>query len=215
MTPKAKFQSIILSLTTGIIILLWIAFGKSFEFPEVIIVLSGAFVSLTTYKLLYSLLNYIANQSRLFRMLILHKEFVEGTWVGFYIGMKGEVRFIIEEFKQDLDGLVIKGKGFNENKELHAKWISEISNINARTKKLRYMYEVSPINENMTGYGIADFDLEELNVIDIPQKITGFSSDNHWGKRIKSIEFKIKGKKTDREYLEIANRIYTENIHNY
>ena len=77
------------------------------------------------------------------------------------------------------------------------------------------MYEVSPMNENMTGYGIADFDFEELNFIGIPQKITGFSSDNHWGIRIKSIEFKVKGKRTDKEYLEIAERIYLENISNY
>jgi hypothetical protein len=217
MKACAKFQAIILSLTTAIIILIWKKFGNQFEFPFIILFLSGGLISLATYRFLYSLLIFIFSRSRLFRMILLHKSYLEGTWVGFYIGLGEKVRFIKEEFKQDLDGLIIKGTGFNENKQNHATWISDITKIDERLGKLTYMYEVDPINENMTGYGVANFNLEYINFFGFSKRITGFSSDNHWGKRIKSIEVKISNKHniSDIDALKIAEKVYNENINNY
>jgi hypothetical protein len=217
MTASAKFQAIILSLTTAIIILIWKEFGNQIGFPLIVLFLSGGLISIATYKLLYSFLIFIFGRSRLFRMFLLHKLYLEGTWVGFYIGIGGKVRFIKEEFKQDLNGLIIKGTGFNENKQMHATWISDTTKIDDRLGKLIYMYEVYPVNENMTGYGVANFDLKEFNFLGISQRITGYTSDNHWGKRLKSIEVKISNRHniSDKDALVIAEKIYNENINNY
>jgi len=217
MTANAKFQSIVLSLTTAIIVLVWKEYGNMFEFPTIVVFLSGGLISLATYKLLYEILKFIFSKWRLFRKIILHKSYLEGTWIGFYIGLNGNLRYIIEEFTQDLNGLLIKGKSFNENKQLHSKWISNIVQIDDKFRKIKYMYEVTPINENMTGFGIADFDLEKSNCFGFYRRITGYSSDNHWGKRIKSIEIKKSDnfKILDNKALEIAEIIYSENIGNY
>lgn len=217
MTATSKFQSIVLSLTTAIIILTWHKYGDMIKYPDIIVFISGGFISLATYKLLYELLKIIFSNSRLFRKLILRKSYLEGTWAGFYIGISGKVRFIVEDYKQDLDGIVIKGKGFDENKNRHANWISDIAKVEVRKSKISYMYEVTPINEKMNGIGVAEFDLENLNIIGIPKKITGYSSDNHNGIRIKSIEKKISSKHNISEYdaLEKAQSIYDENIGNY
>ena len=217
MTASAKFQSIVLCITTALIILTWRFFGDRIEFPGIIVFLSGGLVSLATYTCLYKTLKFFFDRSRYFRMLILHNSYLEGTWIGFYIGISGDIRYIKEEFRQDLDGLIIKGKSFNENKQLHAKWMSDVVRIDTRLLKLKYMYEISTIHDNMNGYGIADFDLEELNFFGISKKITGYTSDNHWGKRIKSIEFKKSDKFniSDVEAVRLAEKIYETNIESY
>ena len=216
MTANARFQSIVLSLTTAVIVLIWKEYGNSFEFPTIVVFLSGGLISLATYRLLYEFLKFIFSRWRLFRRVILHKSYLEGTWIGFYIGISGNIRYIKEEFKQDLNGIIIKGRSFDENKQLHAKWVSDVVRIDDRLSKIKYMYEVTPIKENMTGYGIADFDLEENN-FGIYHRITGYTSDNHWGQRIKSIEIKqsAKFKISDSEALAIAENIYEENRGNY
>lgn len=211
MKAKERFHAIILSLTTAIIVFVWNKFGDQIEFPGIIVFLSGGFISIATYKLLFEILKFIFSKSRIIRLLLLRKEYMEGTWVGFYIGLEGNVRFIIEEFYQDLDGIIVKGTGYNEEKNIHASWNSDIVKIDTKSRLLLYLYNVTPIHQTYNGVGIANFDLNEVNFWGASKRITGYTADNHNGVRVKSFEIKISSKHSisKENALERAEQFYT------
>lgn len=48
---------------------------------------------------------------------ILGNYYLEGTWVGFFVGNSGKIRYICERFEQSLEGIIIQGSSYTDNQK--------------------------------------------------------------------------------------------------
>lgn len=157
MTPTTKFQSYVLSLTTLIVFTIWFKYEDMIQIDPYLKIISTTLISLGLYRFVGSLLLFLFKKIRLVRKFFLGPRYLEGTWVGFYIGYKGNVRYIVERFEQDFETLIIRGTSYNEQKKFHTSWISFPANVDIAKGELTYMYELRGINEVFNGTGIVFF----------------------------------------------------------
>jgi len=206
MIPIKRFNSIVISLTTICVFIIWYyvsIFLKSppcwlKDFPTtqkaiVIFVLTGL-LSHSIYKIVFVLFAYVIKQTKWIKKLIFSSSYLEGTWIGFYLGYLGKVRYVIETFEQDLDGLVIRGKAFDENLIFHSTWIANTVNIDPKKGQLSYHYKVESPIEVSDQNGIAFFNFERDNTNKPPESLIGFSADLHLGTKCKATEIKKSNK---------------------
>lgn len=210
MTPSIKLHSITFGVATALVFTLW---SKLFELSQLnatVKIVLGALISLGLYRLIATGLIYLVKTSTAVKKLFLGTYFMEGTWVGFYIGQSGSPRFIIERFEQEIDTLTIRGKSYNEASEYHNEWVAAHVNIDTLHARISYMYECMNIHENTNKNGIAVFNFDRRNQYSSPHRLTGYSADLNIGRRIKALEIKMSdlGKVTEEEALQKAKDIY-------
>jgi len=209
-----KFQSYVLSITTLIIFTVWIKFGDYININPYLKIISTTLISLGLYQFVATILLFLFKNIRIIRKYFLGPKYLEGTWVGFYIGHGGQVRYIVERFEQDFETLIIRGTSYNELEKFHTSWISFSANVDIAKGELTYMYELRGINEVFNGTGIVFFSFHRKNQDTAPTMIKGFSADLHNnGKRTKSFEYKLKDKEnnlTDIEAIKKAIEFYNK-----
>lgn len=191
MRPSIKLHSITFGFSTAMVFAIW---SKVFELINIngtYKVILGGLISLGIYRLAATGILYLVKNSNKIKKLFLGAYYLEGTWVGFYIGVSGSVRFLIERFEQDIDSLVIRGRSYSEVTKYHATWTASSVNIDTLNGIISYMYECLPINDNSNNNGIAIFHFERANQYSAPNKLIGFASDLHIGKRTRALEIKI------------------------
>ena len=214
MKPIIKFNSIILSLTTIVIFAGWVSLSDLIiKYPELTIILSGIF-SIGVYRMFFLLLSLAVKNWIWFKSLVFGNYFLEGTWVGFFIGNEGKVRYYVETFEQDFESVIIRGKSFNET-GYHASWIAETNNIDVKRGTLSYTYNTDAIGNTFINSGIAFFNFERSCLNKAPNSLIGFSSDLYNPRKFKSFEKKI-SYNTSHDYvgaLDTAKEIYTLNKH--
>ena len=206
MKPTTKFQSYVLGLTTLVVFTLWVNYEKQVAINPYLKVLSASIFSLGLYRFIASLLLLILNRVRLIR-----KFFLGPYWIGFYIGLRGNVRYIVERFEQDLETLFVRGQSYNEEYKFHTSWISYPANIDLPKGELAYMYELKGTQDVSNGTGIVFFNFHRDNKNSPPKMIKGFSADLHNdGRRTRSFEYKEADdfKITDAKALEKAIEFY-------
>lgn len=148
-------------------------------------------ISAGVYKGFFSFIDKLMKNYQWMKKQILSSYYMEGTWVGFYIGVAGKVRYMVETYEQTMDDLVIKGISFDENKNLHTFWTSESYNINAESGELIFQYKVKSTHEQTDPNGIAYFNLNRKNNKKATDFIVGYSVDSHLGKKCRAIEMKF------------------------
>lgn len=191
MKPSEKLNATAFTLATLIVFSLWTSLPSIVVIIPSLKVLLGGLVSLASYRLMVKTLQELAKRIIWIKKIFLGPAYLGGTWIGFYIGTTGKVRYIIERFEQDMDSLVIRGKSFNHHSLYHAQWNASSVNIDILNGRISYMYECLPINDNSNGNGIAIFNFERDDQYSPAKLLTGFSSDLHIGKRAKAFEIKI------------------------
>ncbi len=213
MKPSIKLHSIAFALSTAIIFSIWTGASELVQIHPALKITLGALVSLGLYRLLAQGIVYLTRKSVMFKKLFLGPYYLGGTWVGFYIGISGKERFLIERFEQDIDALVIRGKSYDETLKYHAAWTASSVNIDIIKGRISYMYECTPINENLNGNGVAIFDFQRENQYSIPKRLSGFSADLHIGQRTKALEIKISDdcNVVENEALNKAKKLFKEN----
>jgi hypothetical protein len=211
MRPVDKFQTYSLSTATLIVFGIWIGLTKLPAIPDWIKLIITALMSFGVYKIVVVSFSGIIRKFKFIKRFILGPYYLEGTWVGFYIGASNNVRYIVERFEQEIDSLVIRGKSYNESSNYHSTWTTDTINIDVKKGKLTYMYDVDSIRDISNNVGIASFKFERENQYKAPKKLMGFSADLHISKKIKAIEIKINEKLSDSELLERAKSVYEEN----
>jgi len=214
MTPSIKLNSIALAIATMIVFSIWTFITNLDSIPDTLKIILGSIISLGLYRLIASFIIFFTKQSIWIKRQLFGAYYLEGTWVGFYIGVSGKERFIIERFEQNLETLVIRGKSFNEHTKFHSTWTAPTVSIDMAKGKISYMYETIPINDKLNNNGIAIFNLERDSQYKAPKGLTGFSSDLHLGgNRVKAMEVKISNScsMSETEALKEAKKIYTEN----
>lgn len=213
-----KFQSYVLSITTLIVFTIWFKYSVNFQINPYLKVISSSIFSLGLYRLVATSLLFLFKKLRFIRKFFLGPKYLEGTWVGFYYGINGEEKFIIERFEQDFETLIIRGVSYNKNKKFHTSWISFPANIDLLRGELTYMYELKGINEISNGTGIVFFNFHRENQEEAPNMLKGFSADLHnSGRRAKSLEYKISHDHdiTDADALVMAIDFYNKNKDNF
>lgn len=232
MKPQERINSIVISITTMIVFGLWliikeliIKYPKWFTDPNnqeynIIGIVAIGFISIGIYRSLIILVTIIIKKINWIKKGVLSSYYLEGTWIGFYIGVSGNVRYIIETYEQTLDNLVIKGISFDENKNLHTFWTSESYNINIESGEITYQYKVKATKENTDPNGIAYFSFIRGNNKKPPKQIVGYSADSHLTLKCKAMEKKYNDS-TDYDIekaLEEAVKFYQskkDNVFNY
>ncbi|MDM1554446.1 MULTISPECIES: hypothetical protein [Chryseobacterium] len=212
MKPTTKLNSITIAITTSIIFSLWQFLIKlSTEYP-ITTTLIGLATSLGVYRIIANFLIYLVNKSPWIKRKFLGPYFLEGTWVGFYIGASGNVRYIVEKFEQEIDSLVIRGKSFDENFNYHSSWISNSVNIDVISGRITYMYELIPLKEIKNNNGVCVFNFERDNQYSKPDGLMGFSADIHIGMKIRAKEIKISDtcKFSEKEAFESAKKVFED-----
>jgi len=203
MKPHQKISAFAISITTSILFIPWV-FIKNLliEKPDwfinpdnqkynIIGVILLGFISIGVYRILLTFVEFMMRSSNYVKKWILSSYYMEGTWIGFYIGVSGNVRYIIETYEQTLDDLVIKGMSFDETKNLHTFWTSESYNIDANTGEINYQYKVRSTHEKTDPNGIAYFNFIRDNNKKSPEFIVGYSADSHMTKKCRAVEKKL------------------------
>lgn len=217
-STTTKFQSYVLSLTTLIVYTVWFKYSDKIQIDPYLKIISTTLLSLGLYRFVATILLWLFKRIRFIRKFFLGPQYLEGTWVGFYIGLSGHVRFIVERFEQDFETLIVRGTSYNNQKKFHTSWISFPANIDVAKGELTYMYELKGINQVSNGTGIVFFSFHRKNQGKAPRMIKGFSADLHNnGTRTKSLEYKLPDSSnlTDAEALEKAIDFYNKNKNSF
>ena len=115
MSPELKFHSIVISITTALVFIVWLFLNKLIvAYPIAAVVLSGL-ISLGLYKSLALLLLSLFKKIQTIKKFILGPRYMEGTWAGFFVGHKSNIRLVVETFEQDLSRTVIRGRVYDES----------------------------------------------------------------------------------------------------
>lgn len=194
MKPLVRFHTVILSLTTTIIFIGWIKLSTIIIQHPFISVISAGLFSISIYRILLSILANLIKRIWWVKKLFYGRFYMEGVWVGFFIGNEDKIRYFIEVFEQDFEDLRIKGESFKEEGGYHGMWESEATNINIKKAKLTYTYQTDSIDNTFINPGIAVFNLKRKTTFKPPYELIGFSSDLYSGNKIKSLEIKISDK---------------------
>ena len=213
MKPSYKLQSLALTLATTIVFTIWIKIIPMLQLNDFTKIIIGTLTSISSYRFIATTIIYLMSKSSKIKKYFLGSTYLEGTWVGFYIGSQGKVRFIIESFEQDVDNLIIRGKSYDDSSKYHAAWVASNVNIDASKGIISYMYDCIPINDNSNGNGIAIFNFSRKNQYSKAEGIMGFSADLHIGKRVRAFEIKISDKcfVNETKALIEAKKLYDEN----
>lgn len=217
MTTTTKFQSYVLTVTTLLVFTAWIKLDDFINLNPYLKILITSLISLSVYRIVASFFLLIFQKIKIVRKFFLGPKYMEGTWVGFYIGIGGKPRYIVEHYEQDFETLIIRGSAYDENTNLHTSWISFPANIDVQKGELTYMYELKGIKEKSNGTGIVFFSFIRKNQNSAPKKIKGFSADLHNnGFRTKSYECKLSDSNDveDSEAIIKATDFYNQNKNN-
>lgn len=212
MKPLVKLNSIAFAISTSVVFSLWQILLKTQGTNPLIITIVGVIVSLGLYRITANFIILLIQESTWIKRKFLGPQFLEGTWVGFYIGPSGNQRYLIEKFEQEIDSLVIRGKSFDENLNYHSSWTSSSVNIDVNYGRITYMYELTPLKEIKNNNGICVFNFERDNQYSKPKGLEGFSADIHIGSKVKAKEIKVSDycKFPENEALEKAKEIFEQ-----
>lgn len=196
MRPESKLNSLTLSIVVLLMftILKWVIPYLE-HLDSVKITLTSGLISILSavglYKITFSILISLMENWHWLKKKILANYYVEGTWVGFFIGRGKDTRYVIETFEQDLHTIQIKGHSYTEQGELHAQWTSESVTIDVEKGRLIYSYTCDIISREVTLQGLGIFDLKRKNKNKLPFAINGYVADLLDGKRLPVHEIKI------------------------
>jgi hypothetical protein len=194
MNPLIRFHSIVLIITTLSVFYLWeFILSITIAYPNLKIFLA-ALISVGIYRLFVMIFKALILKIRRVKKWVFGAYFLEGLWIGFFMGKDDKVRFYIETFEQDFDSLIIRGKGFRKNEGYFGSWISENASINIKKGTLIYTYETDALSNSFINPGLASFLFERKRIDIPPYRLIGFSSDLYNPKKLKSFEEKISDK---------------------
>lgn len=207
------YRSIVFTLTTAVTFYLWSQINQMMAQKVWLGILLSGVISLGTYRIILKFMEWILLKSNKTKAIIFGSSYLEGTWVGCYLGHDDKPQFYIESFEQDFDGLVIRGKCFYENGSFKGTWTSERVIIDAEKGKITYTYITDMINNTHKNQGLAEFRFDRATKKDCPDRMVGFSSDVFTSKKFLSIEERVKDKKEllESELLNRAKTVYEKN----
>jgi hypothetical protein len=195
MTPSTKFNSLIASITVSMmfpsVAFLIPLLKKAGVGHPALLAAAGLLASAGAYAALAVALRWLMDRSRHARAIVLGPHYVHGTWIGWFRGHSGALRYMVEHFAQDLDGFVISGRSYTEQRAVHGFWSSESVSVDARRGRLvfTYSFEVVDRSQALTGIHTSLFRRPSLRTA--PDAYSGFAHDLNDQQRIAVHSYKI------------------------
>jgi hypothetical protein len=194
MKPIITLYSSVLSLSAIIVFYLWTILYPLQEINTTYKIIITAIFSVGTFRLFIKLMTILTKKCPFIRKIILSNLYLEGTWVGFYIGNSGKERFFVERIEQNLEDITIKGKTWDETQKFHSHYNSISVNIDIKRGIILFLYDSACVYEAGFNQGIANLYIERDNQYSAPKTLTGFYRDVHLPKRTKCKIIKISDK---------------------
>lgn len=195
MHPEARFHSTIVALVVPIMYFSLRALlphippaGASMTFGQSAIALLA---SLGVYRVLAQIFMAVFRHVPVVKRWILGPYYIEGTWVGYYIGSSGDLGYVVETVEQDLSTLVLKGASYSADGNLLARWETNSATVDPIKGTLTYSHTCDVIGVAVPHQGIGVFDLRRPSAKAPADEIEGYSADLTHGRRAQSHEKKI------------------------
>jgi len=194
MNPLTRFHSIILVVTTLTVFSLWEVSKNIANYNPFFVIPIAAITTIGFYRIFMLLIKVLILKVRFIKKWVFGAYYMEGVWIGFFIGNNNKVRFYIETFEQDFESITIRGKGFRENEGYFSSWISESVTFDVRKGVLNYTYQADTLSNSFINPGLACFNVERRKRQGAPYRLFGFSADLYNPNKLKSFEEKINDK---------------------
>jgi hypothetical protein len=133
----------------------------------------------------------VLRHNKYLKKVVLGPSYMEGTWVGHFIGHNDDIRYVVEIFEQELDYLVIRGYSFSEDGTRHAQWLSDALHIDSIKGRITYTYTCDVLSMGSPHQGIGVFDVQRENSRAHPTGIHGYVAEVTDGIRLPVKEIKM------------------------
>jgi len=208
---RKKITTIALTITTFSILSLWqLALPDESKYLWLKPLVAAAF-SYGIYSFLIVSLSTFLPKLKFIKRWLFGRDYVDGVWIGAYVGCMLEPRIFYEEYDQKLETVTVRGKSFLLDGTPHATWTSTSFNISHDHDKLFFTYSVQSFTTESSGNGYAQF----TPVLDSQGKhieeLRGFSFDLHNGIMIPALEKKMDKKADEKSLMESAKALYSNN----
>lgn len=213
MNALNKYRELIFTIFTAIMYFVWNYVDLFNSEKWYVITIFPVITSYGTYKLLLKLVELLANNCQSFKKLVFASEYLEGMWIGCFIGKDGNPQYFVETFEQDFNGLIIRGRNYYKNGSFKGTWVSEKVSINAEKGELSYTYITDMINNTYSNRGFGDFSFIRKSPNKAPNKLIGFTTDLFNNKKCFAIEERVEIENIldDNEIVAKAISIYEKN----
>ena len=216
MKNYSNYRAIVFTVTTSLIFFIWSILQSSLNqlqgIETIYTLLVGSVVSLGAYKMVLKIAEKVILYLPFAPQIIFGNTYLDGVWVGVYIGRTGKPRYIIEYFEQDLEHLITRGKAFYEDKTYKGCWTSDNVAIDPEKGNIKYTYNT--VIEDISFYkgGFAEFHFERKSKHAAPYMLFGFSTDSDSPFMNKAVEVKVDSKElTEDELIEKAIEVFNQN----
>ncbi|WP_086776012.1 hypothetical protein [Vibrio coralliirubri] len=124
MSPEIKFHSLVTSATTLIVFSVWsLSLQIVSKYPVASVAVAGVF-TLGIYRVVNTIFLTIFRKVKLIKKFILGASYMEGTWVGFFVGHNKNIRYLVETFEQDLSLLKVRGRVYRDDFSYHSGFVA-------------------------------------------------------------------------------------------
>ncbi|WP_238861124.1 hypothetical protein [Clostridium sp. YIM B02569] len=177
MKPLERLYSIVFTITTAVIFFLWGYIESTIVQKSIIGIPLGALIALGTYRSVLEIIIYLISNIYGAKKLFFGRYYLEGVWVGCYLSKNKTPVYFIEEYDQDFDTLIIRGRSYFHNGAYKGSWTSEKVSIDVEKGKISYNYLTDFINNTHINQGQAEFNFIRKEAGKAPFMLVGFSSD--------------------------------------
>lgn len=165
-------------------------------------VLVSVLGALGLYRIIGWVVSYILKKWLWLRAKVFGPAFLHGTWIGYFRGHNNDLRYVIEHFEQDFDGLIIRGQSFDKHGRPHANWVSTSVCFDPYKGLLSYVSSCDIISRNVTDQSVCVFQISRDDQSNCAHGISGYAVDVNDGVRIAVTE-----KKLDKRLLSFSEAL--------
>ncbi len=211
MSPILKAYSLSFSLATSIVYIIWQSISQLKSGNWFVSFIITFVLSLSFYRFMIKIIFFLCKKIKIVKKLIFGRNYFAGLWIG-YFTVDGAVEYYYEIFEQDLDGLTIKGKSFDKNREYSGEWTIIHPNWNIEDSKFTYYYEMDVLTQNdiTLGYSRATIYWDKHGKAN---KLIGFAIDNYSSNKQPYVSVKINDTTSFENWIETNFWNNVEKIH--
>ncbi|MFK3736435.1 hypothetical protein [Massilia sp. TN1-12] len=180
MSPSTKLNALIASTTVSLMYAAISAVSRiepGWSDNALVSAAVGLLLSAGVYRLLTVAIRWLMERNERVRALVLGPYYLHGTWVGYFKGHNKDFRYTVEHYSQDLESVVILGRSYTENRQVHGFWMSDAVSIDAAKGSLLFTYAFDVVTRDTTLYGVNSSMFERRAAHKPPVAISGFAHD--------------------------------------
>lgn len=181
MSPAAKFHAIVVALTACAVFTIAaclkpVVDAAASTNPNFLF-LAKALSAIGVYTLLGKGVSFLLERWRWFRRFIFAREYLHGTWVGYFVGHAGDKRWEVQTFIQTLYDLRVNGRSYDDAGNLHATWKVLAARVDVNDGTMIFAYEMDILSRTEPVRGITTVQLDYDPKTGLPCALSGLAQD--------------------------------------